>query len=73
MNRISHYVGVDLSENSVRNASDRFQKMKQNGKLLFHSVFMVNDVGDSKNSFLNHLDKRVYFDIASCQMSMHYL
>ena len=34
---------------------------------------MVNDVGDGKKTFLDHLDERVWFDIASCQMSMHYL
>ena len=73
MNRISHYVAVDLSENSVRSASERFKKMKYNGKLPFHSIFIVNNVGDEKNSFLKYIDKRILFDVASCQMSMHYL
>ena len=73
MNRISHYVAVDLSENSVRSASERFKKMKYNGKLPFHSIFIVNNVGDGNNSFLNYIDKRILFDVASCQMSMHYL
>lgn len=72
-NRISHYVAVDLSENSVRNASERFKKMKFKGKLPFHAIFMVNNVGDAKNSFLNYLEKRILFDVVSCQMSMHYL
>ncbi|CAI2361194.1 unnamed protein product [Moneuplotes crassus] len=73
-NRVFHYVGVDLSDNSVRNASERFKKMKnRGGKLPFHGIFVVNNVGDQKNSFLNYLDKKILFDVASCQMSMHYL
>ena len=31
------------------------------------------DVGDEKNQFLNYLEKRILFDVVSCQMSMHYL
>lgn len=72
-NKINHYVGVDLSENSVKNAAERFKKMKFKGRLPFHAIFMVNDTGDDKNSFLNYLDKRILFDVVSCQMSMHYL
>ncbi|CAI2369238.1 unnamed protein product [Moneuplotes crassus] len=72
-NRVTHYVGVDLSDNSVRNACERFKRMKIKGRFPFHGIFMVNDVGNKSNSFLKHLDKRVRFDIASCQMSMHYL
>ena len=72
-NRVTHYVGVDLSDNSVRNASERFKKMKFKGKLPFHGIFIVNNVGDEKNSFLNYLDRKILFDVASCQMSMHYL
>jgi hypothetical protein len=47
-NKINHYVAVDLSENSVKNAAERFKKMKFKGRLPFHSIFMVNDVGDDK-------------------------
>ena len=72
-NRIAHYVGVDLSENSVKDACERFKKMKFRGRQPFHGIFMVNNVGDNKNTFLDHLDKRVHFDVVSWQMSMHYL
>lgn len=72
-NKVSHYVAVDLSENSVRNASERFKQMKYNGRLPFHAIFLVNNVGDSTNSFHRYLDKRIWFDVVSCQMSMHYL
>lgn len=71
--KVSHYVGVDLSENSVRNASERFKKMRIHGRLPFHGIFLANNVGDPNNSFIRYLDKRILFDVVSCQMSMHYL
>lgn len=37
------------------------------------AIFLVNDVGNSTLPLLNFIDKRISFDMVSCQMSMHYL
>lgn len=39
----------------------------------YPAIFIVNDVGDSAHPLLPQIDKKVSFDMVSCQMSMHYL
>lgn len=64
-------MGVDLAKESVLVAQKWFKENRS--KIHPPSLFIVNDVGSSENPLMRHIPKNVYFDVVSCQMSMHYL
>eukprot|EP01118_Nematostelium_gracile_P000365 TRINITY_DN10381_c0_g1_i1.p1 TRINITY_DN10381_c0_g1~~TRINITY_DN10381_c0_g1_i1.p1 ORF type:complete len:190 (-),score=39.02 TRINITY_DN10381_c0_g1_i1:22-591(-) len=68
--KIGHLVLVDIAENSVRQACDRYNEMKNPS---FPAFFMSADCW--KKGFLaslpDHL-KNLKFDVVSCQFAFHY-
>ena len=59
---------MDLSRHSINKAVERFKTRKV---APFISIFCVADVGESV--IHKRIDKRVAYDLVSCQFSMHYL
>lgn len=80
----AHYVGVDLSRESVKEAHSRYLDVivGKNAYDAFPSIFIVADCGDPLNQLSNILAKepslsrlrsRIVFDVVSTQFAIHYM
>ena len=71
--KIKLYVGADISEKALINAQTRLNKIINNdNKFNTKCVFIVEDLSDPNNHFLEKLNKNYYFDLVSCQFALHY-
>lgn len=71
---IDHYVGVDIAETSVEQAKSRYQEAKsknRNRGRMFSAEFFAADCTKKDLEDL-YSDKRLTFDIVSCQFAFHY-
>ena len=84
--KLSHYVGVDLSAESVKEAQNRYIKTivedARSANEAFPAIFIVADCGDSQNlvndilekdTSLKKLRSRIVFDVVSTQFAIHYM
>ena len=71
--KIKLYVGADISEKALINAQARLNKIINNdNKFNTKCVFIVEDLSDPNNHFLEKLNKNYYFDLVNCQFALHY-
>jgi len=69
-NRISYYVGVDVSDTSVKLAYDRWEKAFKHRFL----ADFINVSGAAREEvFYQNINQNVYFDIVSSQFVIHYM
>ena len=61
-NHISNYVGLDVSEASLRIAHDRWKNMK--GKK-FPAQFIKMSGSSKEDHFFKHIPKDTYFDVVT--------
>ena len=66
--RIGHYVGMDIARQAVTDAHARWSKRKS-----FPAQFIELDCSSRPEVFCKYIPKHLYFDIVSCQMSLHYM
>eukprot|EP00761_Pharyngomonas_kirbyi_P002018 gb/GECH01002022.1/.p1 GENE.gb/GECH01002022.1/~~gb/GECH01002022.1/.p1 ORF type:complete len:355 (+),score=92.51 gb/GECH01002022.1/:1-1065(+) len=64
---ISRYVGADVAKKSLVDAVDRYSSMNS---VQFESKFIWTDC--SKYDIVRALDDNEWFDVVSCQFSLHY-
>ena len=75
MNRIKLYVGADISKDSLDNAMQRLEKIKNekySNNFRIKCIFIKEDLSSPENRFLEKIDKKYYFDLVSCQFALHY-
>lgn len=66
---IRNYVGVDIAKRGLMDASQRkLKKFKTFAATLIHE-----DAGADPKDFFRHIEDHIYFDMVSCQFSMHYM
>jgi len=70
-NRISYYLGVDVSKTAVEKAHERWEKVAKNRGL---PADFINVGGAAKEaSFYRNIDDHIYFDLVSSQFVIHYM
>ena len=75
MNNIKLFVGADISKESLKNAMDRLEKIKNEkykDNFRIKCIFIKDDLSSPDNRFLEKIDKNYYFDLVSCQFALHY-
>ena len=75
MNNIKLFVGSDISKESLKNAMDRLEKIKNEkykDNFRIKCIFIKDDLSSPDNRFLEKIDKNYYFDLVSCQFALHY-
>ena len=75
MNNIKLFVGADISKESLKNAKDRLEKIKNEkykDNFRIKCIFIKDDLSSPDNRFLEKIDKNYYFDLVSCQFALHY-
>ena len=69
-NRISYYLGMDVSKTAVEKAHERWEKIAKQ-KL---PADFINVGGAAKESaFFRNIDDNIYFDLVSSQFVIHYM
>lgn len=68
------YVGVDMARDSLKQAKDRIEKIKneKNKKNNCKCYLYEEDLSSVYNSLEERIPKYIKFDIVSCQMALHY-
>ena len=75
MNNIKLFVGADISKESLKNAMDRLEKIKNEkykDNFRIKCIFIKDDLSSPDNRFLEKINKNYYFDLVSCQFALHY-
>jgi len=75
MNQIKLFVGADISSESLKNAMNRLEKIKNekySKNFEVKCIFIKEDLSHPENRFLEKFDKKYYFDLVSCQFALHY-
>ena len=75
MNNIKLFVGSDISKESLDNAMNRLEKIKNekyNNNFQVKCIFIKEDLSSPENRFLEKIDEKYFFDLVSCQFSLHY-
>ena len=75
MNNIKLFVGADISKESLKNAMDRLEKIKNEkykDNFKIKCIFIKDDLSSPDNRFLEKINKNYYFDLVSCQFALHY-
>jgi len=75
MNNIKLFVGSDISKESLKNAMDRLEKIKNEkykDNFRIKCIFIKDDLSSPDNRFLEKINKNYYFDLVSCQFALHY-
>jgi mRNA (guanine-N7-)-methyltransferase len=72
--KVQIYVGSDLAQESLKNAMDRFEKLKNEKfkDLKCKCYFICEDLSSSKNNLMVRIPNEIYFDFVSCQFALHY-
>ena len=75
MNKIKLYVGADISEELIKNALTRLEKIKNekySNNFQTKCIFIKEDLSSPQNELMEKIDKKYYFDLVSCQFALHY-
>jgi mRNA (guanine-N7-)-methyltransferase len=64
-----NYYGVDIAYKAIQDAAERKKRSFKN----FCTTFIQQDASIEPDEFFRHFHKEMYFDMASCQFSMHYM
>jgi mRNA (guanine-N7-)-methyltransferase len=72
--KVQIYVGSDLAQESLKNAIDRFEKLKNEKfkDLKCKCYFICEDLSSTKNNLMVRIPNDIYFDFVSCQFALHY-
>jgi len=72
--KVRIYVGSDLAEESLKNAIDRYEKLKNEKfkDLKCKCYFICEDLSSSKNNLMLRIPQEIKFDLVSCQFALHY-
>lgn len=72
--KVKIYVGSDLAEESLKNAIDRYEKLKNEKfkDLKCKCYFICEDLSSPKNNLMLRIPSDIKFDFVSCQFALHY-
>ncbi len=72
--KVRIYVGSDLAEESLKNAIDRYEKLKNEKfkDLKCKCYFICEDLSSNKNNLMLRIPQEIKFDFVSCQFALHY-
>lgn len=72
--KVKIYVGSDLAEESLKNAIDRYEKLKSEKfkDLKCKCYFICEDLSSPTNNLMLRIPQQIKFDLVSCQFALHY-